>query len=92
MKKYARGTNILSDDLISNVAATSFDAIILPGGMPGARKLSENTTLINMLRQQKESNKLYGAICASPAVVLAHHGLLFERGKSRLYVLVSSSK
>ena len=31
---------------------------------------------MNLLKKQNESNKLYGAICASPALVLEPHGLL----------------
>jgi protein deglycase len=45
-------------------------------GMPGANHLRDSPELISLLQQQKSSNKLYGAICAAPAVVLATHGLL----------------
>lgn len=31
---------------------------------------------MNMLKKQAESNKPYGAICASPALVFEPHGLL----------------
>lgn len=48
----------------------------LPGGMPGAEHLRDNGTLISMLKRQKDAGKLYGAICASPAVVLASHNLV----------------
>ena len=33
-------------------------------------------TLFSMLEKQKAAGKLYAAICAAPAVVLASHGLL----------------
>ena len=32
-----------------------------------------------MLKHQRETGLLYGAICASPAVILEHHGLLEGR-------------
>lgn len=44
--------------------------------MPGAEHLRDNGTLISMLKRQKDAGKLYGAICASPAVVLASHNLV----------------
>jgi len=44
--------------------------------MPGAEHLRDCETLISLLKRQKESGKLYGAICASPAVVLSTHGLV----------------
>ena len=44
--------------------------------MPGAEHLRDSATLVAMLRRQREAGKLYGAICAAPAVALAAHGLL----------------
>jgi 4-methyl-5(b-hydroxyethyl)-thiazole monophosphate biosynthesis len=32
-----------------------------------------------ILKKQASSERLYGAICASPALVLEHHGLLDDR-------------
>ncbi|EGG21784.1 DJ-1/ThiJ/PfpI family protein [Cavenderia fasciculata] len=72
----SRGVKIIADAFIKDVDQESFDAIILPGGMPGATHLSNCQILIDLLKKQKESGKLYGAICAAPAVVLAKHGLL----------------
>ena len=36
----ARGTKIQADDLLDNLLGNDFDAIILPGGIPGANNLS----------------------------------------------------
>jgi len=44
--------------------------------MPGAKNLAENATLKTLLNTQATSDKLYGAVCASPVVVLQEHGLL----------------
>ena len=52
------------------------DAVVLPGGMPGAKNLKESEALKDLLSKMKKANKLIGAICASPAVVLASQGLL----------------
>lgn len=45
-------------------------------GMPGALHLRDSAELITILKRQRDNKKLYGAICAAPAVVLASHGLL----------------
>lgn len=55
------------------------DAVILPGGMPGATNLSASTTLLKILKRQLADGRLVGAICASPGVVLGAHGLLKGR-------------
>merc|ERR1712080_274215 len=72
-----------ADDSIDNVKDQDFDAIILPGGMPGATNLAENATLVNMLKTQSSKGKIIAAICASPAVVFASHGLL--KSKAQCY-------
>ena len=46
------------------------------GGLCGAEAFATSDKLVNMLKKQAESNKPYGAICASPALVLEPHGLL----------------
>ncbi len=73
---FARGLTVTATKHIDDVVGDHFVAILLPGGMPGAQHLSECQTLIRMLRQQKEEGRLFGAICAAPAVALGPHGLL----------------
>ena len=46
--------------------------------MPGAEHLRDSAPLISILEKQKEGGKLYGAICAAPAVVLSSKGLVAE--------------
>ncbi len=72
----ARGTKITADCLVSQCRDTQFDLIALPGGIPGAQNLAASDTLADMLKTQAGAGRLYGAICASPAVVLHHHGLV----------------
>jgi len=68
----------MADMLIDDAAKDEWDLIALPGGMPGAEHLRDCETLISMLERQKKEGKLYGAVCASPAVVLASKGLAAE--------------
>lgn len=71
----ARGTRIVADTLVENCLTQTFDAIALPGGLPGANHLRDCVPLIDLLRQQKAAGRVFAAICASPAVVFAHHRL-----------------
>lgn len=75
----SRKTKLVADAMIQDCAGIVFDAIILPGGMPGAEHLRDSAPLIELLTQHVQAGRLYGAICASPAVVLARHGFLKGR-------------
>lgn len=70
---------VIADKMLSECVDIQYDLIVLPGGIPGAENLKNSGILIDLLRKQDEQNKLFGAICASPAVVLEHHGLLAGR-------------
>ena len=72
----SRGMKLVADARISDCMNQTYDCIALPGGMPGAEHLRDSVVLIEKLKQQKQAGRLYGAICASPAVVLQPHGLL----------------
>lgn len=75
----ARGTHITADKLFDEVRDQRWRAIILPGGLPGAERLAAYQSLIDLLHQQDRAGAWFGAICASPAFVLAPHGLLKGR-------------
>jgi 4-methyl-5(b-hydroxyethyl)-thiazole monophosphate biosynthesis len=75
----SRGTRITADALIATCAGKSYDLIALPGGMPGSEHLRDSKTLETLLRRQFDAGLPYAAICAAPAVVLQHHGLLGKR-------------
>jgi len=75
----SRGVKIVADKLLGDCRADVFDLIALPGGIPGAENLRDSTDLIELLKKQVGADGLYGAICASPAVVLQTHGLLENR-------------
>jgi 4-methyl-5(b-hydroxyethyl)-thiazole monophosphate biosynthesis len=72
----SHNVQITADMTIDECVDTQYDLIALPGGLPGAENLKNSEVLIEILKRHNEANRLYGAICASPAVVLQHHGLL----------------
>jgi 4-methyl-5(b-hydroxyethyl)-thiazole monophosphate biosynthesis len=75
----SRGVKLVADKLIGDCEGETFDLIVLPGGMPGAEHLRDCAALAEMLKAQKAAGRMYGAICASPAVVLGRHGLLDDK-------------
>lgn len=44
--------------------------------MPGSERLRDNEVLRKITETQAQQNRLYGAICAAPAVALESWGLL----------------
>jgi 4-methyl-5(b-hydroxyethyl)-thiazole monophosphate biosynthesis len=72
----SRTIRLMADRSINECARETFDLIALPGGMPGAEHLRDSKTLTDLLKRQAQEGRFYAAICASPAVVLAHHRLL----------------
>lgn len=72
----SRGLKMVANVDLNQVIDEAFDIIICPGGLPGAEYLRDNALLKNLLIKQHNQQKWLAAICASPAVVLAHHGIL----------------
>ncbi|MBD2178058.1 DJ-1/PfpI family protein [Pseudanabaena sp. FACHB-1998] len=64
----------LLDEILDQVNANHFDAIILAGGA-GTFRMREDARIDSILKSQFQSNKLIGAICAAPTV-LSQAGLL----------------
>jgi 4-methyl-5(b-hydroxyethyl)-thiazole monophosphate biosynthesis len=75
----SRGVKIVADVLIGDCTDKTYDLVVCPGGMPGATNLRDSKELAEILHVQQRQGRLYGAICASPAVALGHHGLIGDR-------------
>ena len=71
----SRGVRLLADTTLVAVADDPHDAIVLPGGGPGAECFRDSPLLVEKVRQMHTSGKLVAAICAAPALVLEHHQL-----------------
>lgn len=58
-----------ADDVIENLDYESLDAVILPGGMPGADNLENCPDVQEVLDYAFKNGKLMCAICAAPKVL-----------------------
>ena len=52
------------------------DAVILPGGMPGAQNLGRSPKVLELIKKVYNEKKIVGAICAAPALAVAPTGIL----------------
>jgi len=59
---------VKADILFKDTDYEQAEMIILPGGMPGAKNLSEHKGLIKQILKFFKEGKLLGAICAAPMV------------------------
>ena len=59
---------IEADMQFEEVDFGSYDALAIPGGMPGTINLGEHKGLCEQLKQAFEAGKLVAAICAAPTV------------------------
>lgn len=71
----AHSIPVLADEIFRGSDYIKSDALILPGGMPGAKNLLDHEGLRKALVAQNERGALIAAICAAP-MVLGQHGLL----------------
>jgi len=76
--KASRGTVLVADKTLDDALNAEYDMIVLPGGLPGADHLRDDSRIINLLRQMASENKYTCAICAAPKV-LAEAGLLSNK-------------
>lgn len=72
----ANGIRILADKLLEDEDYLDGDVYLVPGGLPGAEILGADSRVTDLLKYAFENGKHVGAICASPALVLAPTGIL----------------
>lgn len=63
------GVRVEADVVIDELADRVFDCIIIPGG-PGTAALRRDSRVLALLRAHRAENRLIGAICAAPTVLL----------------------
>lgn len=74
----AHNMPVIPDVLLADVKKEIFDAVVLPGGMPGAANLDNSSDVSEVLSAANAGNKVIAAICAAP-FILAKRGLLDGR-------------
>ncbi len=52
------------------------DAVVIPGGMPGASNIADSRSAVDFIRKMNDDGRLVCSICASPAIVLSKTGAL----------------
>lgn len=73
--KSAHNVIVKADKIFSN-DIEEYDMVVCPGGLPGAKYLSEDKRVLNTIRNFiLNKNKYVAAICASPAMVLTAAGI-----------------
>ena len=70
------GIKLIADTTLSKNEEINWDAVIIPGGMPGASNIAASQEANVFIKKMASDGKLVCAICASPVVVLAPLGLL----------------
>ena len=71
----AHGIPVITDVGVGKCDGT-FDAVVVPGGMPGASNVAASPEAISLISPVKDDGGIVAAICAAPAVVLAPNGFL----------------
>jgi 4-methyl-5(b-hydroxyethyl)-thiazole monophosphate biosynthesis len=74
----SRGVHLVPDCALDTALERDYDALILPGGLPGADYLAADERIIERIRTMDQDRRLICAICAAPKV-LARAGVLEGR-------------
>lgn len=74
--KGSHNIKITADTILNE--KDKYDAIILPGGMPGTNNLKDDKRIISLIKSINKSGGITAAICAAP-IVLAEAGVLFGK-------------
>ena len=73
----SRGVKIVADASLADASASAYDCVVLPGGMPGAKRLADDARVMAIVEAQLQSERgITAAMCASPGVILAPRGWL----------------
>ena len=73
--KASRGVVLVPDTNLETALQKQYDMIVLPGGLPGADHLDNDSRLCERLIKMAKEGKYVAAICAAPKV-LASTGIL----------------
>jgi 4-methyl-5(b-hydroxyethyl)-thiazole monophosphate biosynthesis len=74
----AHGIFMTADKNFEEIAKNTADAIVLPGGMPGAENLKKSPAVLALIQDINSRKGCVAAICAAP-IVLAGAGILLGK-------------
>ena len=74
----SRGMVLVPDTTLDQALKQEYDMVVLPGGLPGADNLNNDSRIRALLTRMAASDRFTAAICAAPKV-LASAGLLKGR-------------
>jgi 4-methyl-5(b-hydroxyethyl)-thiazole monophosphate biosynthesis len=77
--KGSRGIAVEPDAVLSELPSVDWDAVVVPGGMPGAANIAASALCGKLLRKAAETDRVVAAVCAAPAGVLFPLGILAGR-------------
>merc|ERR1719466_64546 len=63
---------ILPDKSLDDAMGDMYDAVVLPGGGPGAQALAASHKVKSVLESHDGAGKIIAAICAAPTALQAH--------------------
>lgn len=69
--KGAHGIVVTADIMLNELAEDDADCLVFPGGMPGAKNIADNPSVIALLQRHYDKGRYVAAICAAPALVLS---------------------
>jgi len=78
----SHGIAVSADAGLDTLQDAEFDAIVLPGGMPGSRTLKGDERVLSFVRGMARQDKLVAAICAAPIALEAAGVLAGKRATS----------
>lgn len=67
----SRGMVFVADTSLAQAHTEDFDAIVLPGGQPGANNLAADIRVLAIVQRLAGAGKYVAAICAAPKVLAA---------------------
>jgi 4-methyl-5(b-hydroxyethyl)-thiazole monophosphate biosynthesis len=65
----SHGIGVCMQGSLERIRAEDYDAVILPGGMPGTKNLANDERVIKLIQTFHNEGKLTAAICAAPTVL-----------------------
>ncbi len=69
---------VTAESEIGGIHESGFDAVVLPGGMPGSANLRDDGRVLSIIRSIHGRKGIVAALCAAP-IVLAEAGVIDEK-------------